>query len=88
MSNDTRSAPNGASAGDYSSQSGYGASTYQTPNGAAHSNKRVRELDDDVADDYARPGSRDTIDGLKRRKTADEGGGVASYPPQRMQQRR
>lgn len=86
MSTDTRSAPNGASTGDYSSQSGYGASAYQTPNGAAPSNKRVRELDEDGADDYARPGSRDAIDGLKRRKTLDEGGAV-NYPPQRIQQR-
>ncbi|KAL9095439.1 MAG: hypothetical protein Q9165_002310 [Trypethelium subeluteriae] len=88
MSNDTRSAPNGASAGDYASQGGYGASAYQTPNGATPSTKRVRELDDDGADDYARAGNRDAIDGLKRRKTIDEGGAVGPYPPQRIQQRR
>ena len=87
MSNETRSAPNGASAGDYSSQGGYGASAYQTPNGAPSSNKRVREIDDDGADDYARPGSRDAIESLKRRKTLDEGGAVQGYPPQRIQQR-
>ncbi|KAI9688829.1 MAG: hypothetical protein M1822_001186 [Bathelium mastoideum] len=84
MSNETRSAPNGASAGDYSSQGSYGASAYQTPNGAASTNKRVRELDDDGADDYARPGSRDTIDSLKRRKTLEDGGAVQGYPQQRL----
>ncbi|KAF2236332.1 apses-domain-containing protein [Viridothelium virens] len=88
MSNDTRSAPNGASATDYANQGGYGASAYQTPNGATPSTKRVRELDDDGADDYARAGNRDAIDGLKRRKTIDEGGAVGPYPPQRIQQRR
>ncbi|KAI9704561.1 MAG: hypothetical protein M1820_005474 [Bogoriella megaspora] len=82
---DTRSASNGAPT-DYPSQPTYGAPAYQTTNGATPGNKRVRELDDDGADDYARSGNRDALD-LKRRKTLDEGGAVG-YPSQRIPQRR
>lgn len=73
--------PNGAVGADgYAApgpvQAAYPSQTYGSVNGANQSLKRGRDLSDDEADPYGRPGSRDVgddVDGLKRRKTIHEG---------------